>query len=150
MTTEQKAIKFYRVADEYGEFSNFACFPIKIKGKTWATSEHYFQAMKFTDEAYQLKIRKSPTAMKSAQLGRSRKVKLRNDWESVKENVMYEAVYAKFTQHAELTELLLSTGDSKLIEHTTNDSYWGDGGDGSGKNRLGHILMRVREELRDN
>jgi hypothetical protein len=28
------------------------------------------------------------------------------------------------------------------------DSYWGDGGDGSGKNMLGKILMRVRDELR--
>jgi predicted NAD-dependent protein-ADP-ribosyltransferase YbiA (DUF1768 family) len=31
---------------------------------------------------------------------------------------------------------------------TENDSYWGDGGDGSGRNMLGQVLMRVREELR--
>jgi predicted NAD-dependent protein-ADP-ribosyltransferase YbiA (DUF1768 family) len=41
---------------------------------------------------------------------------------------------------------LLSQG--QIVEHTENDRYWGDGGDGSGKNRLGQILMRVREELR--
>ena len=34
-----------------------------------------------------------------------------------------------------------------LVEHTGKDAYWGDGGDGSGVNRLGGILMRVREEL---
>jgi predicted NAD-dependent protein-ADP-ribosyltransferase YbiA (DUF1768 family) len=34
------------------------------------------------------------------------------------------------------------------VEHTKNDAYWGDGGDGIGKNRLGQILMAVREELR--
>ncbi len=62
---------------------------------------------------------------------------------------MYEAAKAKFTQHDDLRELLLKTGDAKLIEHTENDCYWGDGGDGSGKNRLGHILMRVRKELQN-
>jgi len=47
-----------------------------------------------------------------------------------------------------LREILLGTGDAKLVEHTENDSYWGDGGDGSGKNRLGILLMRLRDELR--
>lgn len=142
-------IKFYSTQNEYGEFSNFAPYPIKLKGKIWATSEHYFQAMKFEDNAYQAKIRKNPSPMNAARLGRSRKVKLRRDWESVKENIMFEAVMAKFTQHDDLRELLLGTGYSKLIEHTENDHYWGDGGDGSGKNRLGHILMRVRDTLRE-
>jgi len=43
----------------------------------------------------------------------------------------------------------LNTGDAKIVEQTENDDYWGDGGDGSGKNMLGKILMRVRDELRD-
>ncbi len=61
---------------------------------------------------------------------------------------MLEAVRAKFTQHEDIRAILLGTGDAKIVEHTANDNYWGDGGDGSGKNRLGEILMRVREELR--
>ena len=61
---------------------------------------------------------------------------------------MYEAVLAKFTQHADLREPLLATGDAKVVEHTENDAYWGDGGDGSGKNSLGQVLMRVREQPR--
>lgn len=61
---------------------------------------------------------------------------------------MRDAVRAKFTQHDELRLLLLSTGSAKLVEHTTNDAYWGDGGDGSGRNMLGRILMEVREQLR--
>jgi N-glycosidase YbiA len=61
---------------------------------------------------------------------------------------MHEAVLAKFNQHVDLRETLLATGDSTIIEHTENDAYWGDGSDGSGKNRLGEILMRVREVLR--
>jgi ribA/ribD-fused uncharacterized protein len=60
---------------------------------------------------------------------------------------MREAVLAKFQQHAELRQLLLSSGEAKLVEHTENDDYWGDGGDGSGRNMLGRILMEVRSEL---
>ena len=52
-----KTIKFYIVSDEYGEFSNFAAYPIKLKKKKWPTSEHYFQAQKFQDKSYQEKIR---------------------------------------------------------------------------------------------
>jgi ribA/ribD-fused uncharacterized protein len=61
---------------------------------------------------------------------------------------MREAVRAKFTQHPELLALLLATGDAHLVEHTANDSYWGDGGDGSGNNMLGRILMQLRDGLR--
>ena len=87
--------------------------------------------------------------MIAARMGRSRGHKLRADWEKVKDAIMREAVLAKFTQHAELRKILLDTGDAKLVEHTENDSYWGDGGDGIGRNMLGQILMSVRQELRE-
>lgn len=74
------------------------------------TSEHYFQAQKFKEEKDQEEIRKANSPMLAARMGRDRKRKLRRDWESVKVNVMREAVLAKFTQHDELRELLLSTG----------------------------------------
>ena len=137
-------IKFYSTSDEYGEFSNFARYPIKVKGKKWPTSEHYFQAMKFQNNKDQDSIRMAKTPMEAARSGRDRKKKLRRDWESIKDNVMREAVLAKFEQHTNLAELLLSTGSAKLIEHTENDSYWGDG---SGKNMLGQILMEVRGKI---
>lgn len=142
------AIRFYRTDDDYGEFSNFSRHRIFLDGKYWPTSEHYFQAQKFENTAHQEEIRQANTPMIAAQLGRDRKKKLRRDWESAKDGVMKKAVLAKFSQHEELKALLLSTGDALLIEHTTNDAYWGDGGDGHGRNRLGQILMQVREELR--
>jgi N-glycosidase YbiA len=141
-------VNFYSVSDEFGEFSNFALYPFALDGEQWQTSEHYFQSQKFEDKAYKTKIRKSNSPMLAARMGRDRKQKLRRDWESVKVGVMRTAVLAKFTQHEDLRVLLLSTGNSKLVEHTENDDYWGDGGDGSGKNMLGRILMQVRESLR--
>jgi N-glycosidase YbiA len=61
---------------------------------------------------------------------------------------MLDALRAKFTQHEGLKSKLLATGDARLVEHTKNDSYWADGGDGTGRNRLGELLMKVRAELR--
>ena len=142
-------INFYSVGDKYGEFSNFAPYSIALKRKRWPTSEHYFQAQKFAGTEHEGLIRKAKTPMIAARMGRDRKRPLRRDWESVKDSIMRDAVLAKFTQHEELRELLLATGDSKLVEHTTNDSYWGDGGDGSGRNMLGIILMETRKILRN-
>jgi ribA/ribD-fused uncharacterized protein len=146
--TTKVVITFYATTGEYGSFSNFSRHPLFLHGKRWRTSEHFFQAQKFQGTAYEEAVGDCKTPREAANLGRSRKLPLRRDWEAVKDQVMLEAVRAKFTQHDELKELLLGTGDALLVEHTEKDSYWGDGGDGSGKNRLGQILMKVREELR--
>lgn len=143
-----KPIKFYRVRDQYGEFSNFARYPIKLKEKIWPTSEHYFQAQKFAGTEHEEAIHQAASPMIAARMGRSRKRPLRPDWEEVKDDIMRQAVLAKFSQHADLKALLLGTGEAQLIEHTKNDSYWGDGGNGRGKNMLGKILMEVREKMR--
>jgi ribA/ribD-fused uncharacterized protein len=141
-------IRFYRVREPYGFCSNFAPFSIDIEGITWPTSEHYFQAQKFLDPVIQARICGAASPMEAAALGRSREFPLRPDWEQIKDEVMYSALQAKFTQHAELGEALLATGDATLVEHTTNDAYWADGGDGHGRNMLGILLMRLRDELR--
>lgn len=141
-------IKFYKIGDAYGCFSNFSGHPITLEGRQWPTSEHFFQAKKFDDATHVEKIRtaSSPTAAK--RLGGSRKVPLRADWETVKDDVMYEALKAKFTQHAFIKKVLLDTGDAKLVEHSRLDKYWADAGDGTGKNMLGVLLMKLRDELR--
>jgi ribA/ribD-fused uncharacterized protein len=143
-------IRFYRVNEPYGAFSNFSPHPITLDGLRWPTTEHYFQAQKFTgvDPAYVEEIRAAKSPMIAARLGRSRNVKLRRDWESVKDDVMRRAVFAKFTSHRDAHDLLLSTGGEPIIEDTTDDHYWGGGTKGTGKNMLGLILLEVREQLR--
>ena len=86
--------------------------------------------------------------MQVAKMGRDRKRPLRRDWEVVKDDIMREALRAKFTQHEDLRIILLETDDAELVEHTKNDSYWADGGDGSGLNMLGKLLMELRDELK--
>lgn len=140
-------IQFYRVRDQFGFLSNFSKHPIEIAGKTWPTTEHYFQAQKFAGTEHEEVIRLAKSPREAADMGRDRNRPLRKDWEEAKVGVMHEAVYAKFTQHKDLGEQLLSTREAILVEHTKNDSYWGDGGDGSGKNMLGRVLMQLRSNL---
>lgn len=146
---ESMTIYFYSTVDDYGEFSNFSRHGFELDGKYWKTSEHYFQAMKFVGTEYEDKVREARTPKDAASLGRRRDWPLREDWEVVKEDVMRRAVLKKFQTHAELRDLLLSTGDEELVENARGDYYWGCGADGTGKNRLGVILMEIREQLRE-
>ena len=141
------AIYFYTKTDEYGDFSNFARFGVEIDGKWWPTVEQYFQAQKFEDEEYREKIRTAATPKVAAELGRSRKIPIRVDWEEVKGEIMYRAVLRKFQTHEKLREMLLGTGDERIVENAPGDYYWGCGKDGSGLNKLGKILERVRGEI---
>ena len=142
-----KEIKFYKVHDDYGFMSNFAPYPFSDGSKIWPTSEHYFQAQKFLVPEIQEKIRQIASPMDAALEGRNRQNPLRKDWEDVKDDIMRYAVREKFRQNPEILEKLIATSDAELLEHTKNDHYWADGGDGSGKNMLGKILMETRVAL---
>ncbi|WP_192870776.1 NADAR family protein [Agaribacterium haliotis] len=140
-------IYFYSKENLYGEFSNFYRCDFYIDDKKWMTVEHFYQASKFLGNTeYVEKIRLSNTPKIARQLGRSRSVELVKDWEEIKEQIMKKALRAKFLNN-KFRELLLSTEDKRLVEASPYDFYWGCGGDGSGQNRLGELLMELREEL---
>jgi hypothetical protein len=134
-----------RKQNDYGWLSNFYRAPITIEGKTWPTSEHYYQAMKTNDPKQQEMVWRLPTP-KDAKFAGSH-LTLRPDWEEVKEGYMLTALRAKFSQHPELKRRLLATGDASLHEDSPWDKYWGYV-KGEGRDRLGVLLMQVREELR--
>lgn len=143
-------IKFYRIkGEQYGCFSNFSRHSLKLKGKLWLTSEHYFQAQKFEGTEHEENVRICKTPREAADMGRRRDLPLRKDWEQVKDGVMYDAIKAKFTQHPEILKILLSTGDEEIIEDSPIDWYWGCGKDGTGKNMLGKLLVKLRDELKN-
>ena len=143
-------IKFYNRGEPYYEFTNFYEVIVVIDDTHWPTTEHYFQAQKFVGTPILETIRMLSRPREAFDMSRDPRYShwRRNDWEEVKEDVMYKALQAKFSQNDDLRKLLLGTGKKKLIEHSPYDSYWGDGGDGSGKNRLGELLMRLRREMR--
>ncbi len=149
-------VYFYGTRDKYGGFSNFsphgfvseAAPQELLDGVYWPTSEHYFQAQKFAGTPHADEIRQAKTPKDAAKMGRDRKRPLRPDWEQVKDDIMRRGVLRKFETHADIREVLLSTGSEEIVENSPIDYYWGCGADGSGKNRLGQILMEVREILR--
>ena len=137
--------KINRFIGDYGVFSNFYPSPIWDDGIEYPTVEHYFQAMKTLDPNQRRAISMAATPGAAKKMGR--RVKLRDDWERVKENYMLFALRQKFNNNSEYKKALLATGDMYLEEgNTWHDTYWGVC-DGVGKNRLGYLLMQVREEL---
>ena len=150
ITFEGEILDFYSVKNLYGEFSNFALFPIVIDDVAWPTSEHYYQAHKYTDPKLQELVRQAKTPMDAALMGRDPNIPKREDWDEYKDIAMETAVRAKFAQYQILRELLISTDQSQIFEHTKNDCYWGDCGDRTGKNKLGLLLMKLRFEFTRN
>lgn len=129
----------------YFFLSNFYESPVTYGGILYSNNEAAFQAQKtITKEERREFARLNPSQAKS----KGRKVRLRTDWEQVKDTIMYEICLAKFSTNKDLKERLLATGDEELIEgNTWGDRYWGQV-EGVGKNQLGKILMKVRSELR--
>lgn len=152
---KEDVVAFYTTKEvPYGAFSNFYRSPIDLDGKTWPTSEHYYQSRKTLDPKQQEMVRQALTPRAAAFLGREI-VDLRPDWEEVKYNFMKVAVRAKFTQHKHLAKLLVETGDKEIVEWTEgtelSDSVWGNARDKNGnpgKNLLGKCLMEIRQELK--
>jgi ribA/ribD-fused uncharacterized protein len=141
-------IRFFSQSDTHREFSNFAPFGIDLDGKRWPTTEHYYQAQKFTDPKLQKDIRQALKPAIAKNIADKNKAAIRPDWDAVKDEVMYRAVRRKFELHAELRELLLASGDEEIVESAPTDYYWGVGREGTGQNRLGKIIERIRAELR--
>lgn len=144
-----KPIYFFTKADPFFELSNFAPYGLEEDGVYWPTVEHYFQAQKFIgpeSAAYRERIRLTHSPKDAKTLGQSRTLPLRADWEQVKEGIMLHALRKKFAP-PKLREILLSTKNRPLIENSPYDRYWGVGKDGSGRNRLGILLMQLRTEM---
>ena len=131
--------------EEYDFLSNFYHVDVEYEGILYKNTEAAFQAQKVLNDDEKL-LFSDLSPREAKKLGR--RVKLRKDWNDVKDNYMYEICKAKFQQHEDLAEKLLKTGDEELVEgNTWNDVYWGVC-NGKGKNQLGKTLMRIREELR--
>jgi hypothetical protein len=139
-------IKFYKSIPPYGYLNNFCKAKMKVFGKIWETVEHAYQSQKTLIPGEVLKIWAAKTPREARNIGQL--VQMRPDWDDIKDDVMYDCVWAKFSQNSDLKQQLLDTGDQEL-EDSKIDPYWGCGADGKDHNILGNILMEVRKELRD-
>lgn len=128
----------------YAFLSNYYSRNFVWEGLLYRNAEAAFQSAKCTDSIGRLNFTNLPPNRAKA-LGR--RVYLRDDWEKIKDDVMLSIIRAKFSEPS-MKKKLLATGDQELIEgNTWNDTYWGVC-NGIGENKLGQILMRVRNELK--
>ncbi len=146
-------IHFYRSNEKpYGVFSNLHRTPVSFEGREFPTAEHAYQAGKASKEAVREWILSAPTPSLVAMAAHGLYTwDIVPSWSKTKFDRMRDVLRAKFSQHEELKALLLSTGNSRLVEAGTTDNLvnrtWGEV-NGKGKNMLGVLLMEVREELR--
>ncbi len=171
VVTTDTVIKFYESKSDYYEFSNFYKAPITFslhpneKPLVFPTSEHAYQAAKFDDAEYIEIIRKAKTPNQARIYGLQKTgggykwrtdmnptirsyqhVKMRADWNDVRDDVMQKIVDAKFSQNPALKKRLLDTGERRIIEDS-KDVHWGMK-NGKGDNALGLILERARKRFR--
>jgi len=130
--------------DNYRFLSNMYACNIKYNGKLWRSVEHAYQASKFSDEETINLIREQQSPYVAKKLGAA--AKLPSDWDAKKLSIMEDLVREKF-KNPMLRELLLQTGDARIIEgNWWGDNFWGVC-KGEGQNHLGKILMKIRAEI---
>ena len=132
--------------NEYRWLSNFWPVQITFGGITYPHVEGAYMAMKTKDLEERKKIALISNPAQAKRAGRA--LKVREDWDKVKVSAMYTMLKLKFAPGSELATRLLNTGDALLIEgNKWGDTFWGVC-NGRGRNTLGKLLMKVREELK--
>lgn len=119
------------------ELDNFFVCKFELDDRIWPTTENYFQAQKSPNNFYQEALTKCPPKV-AWKAGNT--VEIRDNWEDIKVEVMYDANYAKFSQNPELKEILLSTAPHE-IKFTASTPFWNE--------KNAEILTKIREELKD-
>lgn len=132
---------------QYRWLSNFWSSPIQYGKYLFPTMEHYYQAMKTKNPKDRARIAGLAKAGEAKQAGK--KLKVRDDWNDIKLDVMEHGLRIKFAPGTDLANKLIATIGLQLIEgNTWGDTFWGVC-NGVGENNLGKLLMMIRDELMD-
>ena len=129
---------------------NYSQTPIMVDGEKWNTVEHYFQAQKFDSTTYQNKIKSIPNPDGAKKFAWSIQSFEKKNWSDIKINIMKKGVEAKFKQYKNLSSSLRKTQNRELIERTNKDYFWGKSLSGTGLNKMGEILMELRDTYKRN
>ncbi|MFD9900117.1 NADAR family protein [Mesorhizobium sp. NPDC059025] len=154
MTDAGLEVRFYRASEKpYGAFSNLYRREIEFEGERFATSEHAYQAGKARKPEVKAWLMAAPSPALLAMAAHGLYYwDVSPGWSRTKFDRMRGVLYAKFTQHEDLREMLLSTGSARLIETATVDNevnrLWGEV-NGQGRNMLGELLMELRTKLQN-
>lgn len=146
-------IRFYRANEKpYGAFSNLYRSPIVFEGQQFPTAEHAYQAGKAAKAKVREWILSAPSPALAAMAAHGLYTwDIVPNWSEIKFDRMRRVLRAKFTQHHDLLELLLSTGEARLVEagrvNNAVNRLWGEV-NGKGTNMLGVLLMELRGDLR--
>ena len=147
LETSGKIIGFY--SREFYCFSNFSSFAVKWEGKTWLTSEHAYQASRFFKSSLQIvrKIFNARSAHDAKKISEKYSDKATPDFCEDSIMIMEDIVRHKLKQHPYIMHKLIQTGKRLIIEDSPKDDFWGWGLKRNGRNELGKIWMKLRDEI---
>ena len=148
LATDGSVVGFYE--REFFVFSNFSSFQVEWRGELWGTSEQAYQAARFmgADEKLVDAVRASKSAHEAYRIMQANRDRELPNWKDIKSSVMLDICRHKLQQHDYVRQKLLETGDMLIVEDSPKDPYWGWGPDRQGRNELGTIWMKLREELK--
>lgn len=139
-------IYFYRayMSGYTAGLSNFTKHPVEIDGIEYPTAEAALQASKnIKDTEYVTKQHNARTPIISKNIGK--KIKVTEEWKNKCDDIIFKIIKSKFDRYYDIKDNILNTGLRPIVFHTNSDNFLGDGGDGSGQNKLGKALMKLRE-----
>lgn len=147
LETSGVVIGFYE--REFYCFSNFSSFSVRWKGRLWPTSEHAYQASHFMNDHSKLveQIFRANSAHEAYKIAKNNVDKVPEDWENRKIKIMESICKNKLRQNPYVMKKLLQTGNKKIVEDSPKDDFWGWGLNRHGRNELGKVWMKLREEI---
>ena len=135
---------------EFFVFDNFSSFRVLVDDVLYPTVEHAYQAIKFLESAPEIakEITECYSAHDAQKIAYANKDKQRKDWDDIKLDVMEKLLRLKLDQNPYVKKKLLQTGDLLICEDSPKDSFWGIGYNRDGRNELGKLWMKLRDEIR--
>jgi hypothetical protein len=148
LETSGKIIGFYE--REFYCFSNFSSFAVVWQGRRWQTSEHAYQAAHFFDSAPELieEIFSANSAHEAKKIVERNKDKVPAEFYNKNIALMEDICLHKLQQNPYVKKKLLQTEDKMIVEDSPVDDFWGWGPNRDGRNELGKIWMRLRDNIK--